>query len=54
MDSLGGEGIVLKDPVAPYEPGPRSPTWLKHKQPLRLPIGVLEGSGEIVRRGDRG
>ena len=34
--------------------GPRSPTWLKHKQPLRLPIGVLEGSGEIVRWGDRG
>ena len=26
----GGEGIILRDPVAPYEPG-RSNSYLKHK-----------------------
>ena len=26
----GGEGIILRDPKAPYQPG-RSPGYLKHK-----------------------
>jgi ATP-dependent DNA ligase len=27
---VGGEGIILRDPLAPYQPG-RSPGFLKHK-----------------------
>jgi ATP-dependent DNA ligase len=27
----GGEGIVLKDPAAPYQPGERTRAWLKLK-----------------------
>jgi len=29
----GGEGIILRDPTAPYRPG-RCPGYLKHKVPL--------------------
>jgi len=28
----GGEGIILRDPRAPFQPG-RSPGYLKHKVP---------------------
>ena len=27
---VGGEGVILRDPSAPYQPG-RSPGYLKHK-----------------------
>jgi ATP-dependent DNA ligase len=50
----GGEGIVLKDPMAPYEPGRRSVAWLKHKQRLTLRVRGVDGSDDLLRWGDWG
>lgn len=48
----GGEGIILRDPVAPYHPG-RSPGYLKHKVgPLALcaqSIALTQNAAVLVR-----
>ena len=50
---VGGEGIILRDPAAPYQPG-RSPGYLKHKVKLlsrivrtlsTQPLGATEIQG---------
>jgi len=48
----GHEGVLLKDPTAPYEPGVRATSWRKHKPAHTLDLVVLAaewGSGR--RRG---
>ena len=45
---------MLKDPTSAYEPGRRSPAWVKHKQRLSLRVRVMDASDELVRWGDRG
>ena len=50
--AAGHEGVVVKDPSAPYEPGVRARTWRKHKPAHTLDLVVLAaewGSGR--RRG---
>ena len=39
---VGGEGIILRDPKAPYQPG-RSPGYLKHKVSKYSPSLILPG-----------
>src|SRR5262249_5060994 len=41
---MGGEGIVLKDPVSRYSLGERSTAWLKLKPKLLLDVTVTGGS----------
>jgi ATP-dependent DNA ligase len=41
---MGGEGVVLKEPDAPYRPGARSSAWLKLKPKLTLDVVVTGGS----------
>jgi hypothetical protein len=50
----GGEGIVLKDPSAPYRPGRRSSAWLKVKERVALEVLVEDGNPELIRWGDWG
>jgi ATP-dependent DNA ligase len=50
----GGEGIVLKERSAPYQPGRRSAAWLKVKQRVVLEVVVEGGEPELVRWGDWG
>jgi bifunctional non-homologous end joining protein LigD len=50
----GGEGIVLKERLAPYRPGRRSPAWLKVKERVVLEVMVEDGNPELVRWGDWG
>jgi bifunctional non-homologous end joining protein LigD len=49
--TCGGEGIVLKDPAAPYRPGERTRAWLKLKARAGgdAPLAILEK----LRRADR-
>src|SRR5262249_51499823 len=54
VEDLGGEGIVLKDPAAPYRPGERTDAWLKVKRRLTLEVLVHDGAPELVRWGDWG
>ena len=51
---MGGEGIVLKDPVSRYRPGERSPAWLKPKPKLTLEVTVTGGSADRIAWGDWG
>src|SRR5262249_51226279 len=50
----GGEGIVLKDRRAPYQPGVRSPDWLKVKHRHTVTVRVEAGDPTLVRWGDWG
>nr|WP_320145673.1 hypothetical protein [uncultured Anaeromusa sp.] len=46
----GGEGIVLSDPTAPYQPGERNHTKVKMKGTLTYDlkvVGVMEGIGRL-------
>jgi DNA ligase-1 len=50
--SAGHEGIMVKDPDAPYEPGVRSNSWLKVKPAHTLDLVVLAAEwGHGRRRG---
>ena len=51
---IGGEGIVLKERTSPYQPGVRSPAWLKLKPKLSLDVVVTGGSADRIRWGDWG
>jgi bifunctional non-homologous end joining protein LigD len=51
---MGGEGIVLKDPVSMYCPGERSPAWLKLKPKLTLDVVVTGGLAERIAWGATG
>ena len=51
---MGGEGVVLKEPTAPYRPGARSSAWLKLKPKLTLDVVVTGGSAERIAWGDWG
>jgi len=47
--SLGGEGLVLRDPSAPYEPGKRNKSILKVKRGVSYDlevVGMNEGKGK--------
>jgi len=49
----GGEGVILRDPVSPNQPG-RSNGYLKHKVGLPLPISLKHPNfPEIPRRGSK-
>jgi hypothetical protein len=50
----GGEGIVLKERLAPYWPGRRSTAWLKVKDRVVLEVVVEDGESELVRWGEWG
>jgi len=52
--TLGGEGIVLKEPTSIYRSGIRSPAWLKVKPKVTLEIVVTGGSSEPIPWGDWG
>jgi DNA ligase-1 len=51
---MGGEGVVLKQPDAPYRPGARSSAWLKLKPKLTLDAVVIGGSAERIAWGHWG
>jgi ATP dependent DNA ligase domain len=51
---MGGEGIVLKERIALYRPGVRSPAWLKLKPKLTLAGIVTGSSAERIACGDWG
>ena len=51
---MGGKGIVLKNPTSIYQPGERSPAWLKSKPKLTRDVLVTGGSEEWIAWGDWG
>jgi hypothetical protein len=51
---MGGEGIVLKARASAYQPGVRSPAWLKLKPKVTLAAVVTGGSARPIPWGDWG
>ena len=49
----GGEGIMLKDPHGKYEPGRRSPAWLKLKGERTFHVAVLRATAGKAGKTDQ-
>ncbi len=46
----GHEGIVIKNPQSPYDPGERKKSWLKLKQAIRLDLLIIAADWGSGRR----